>query len=50
MNHAVLVTGFGTYNGKEYYLVKNRCDTKTYQQANKLRKKQQIKQTTSKQA
>ena len=39
MNHAVLVTGFGTYNGKEYYLVKNRCDTKTYQQANKLRKK-----------
>ena len=27
MNHAVLVTGFGTYNGADYYLVKNRCDT-----------------------
>lgn len=24
LNHAMLVTGFGTYNGKDYYLVKNR--------------------------
>lgn len=47
MNHAVLVTGFGNYNGKEYYLVKNRCNTNTYQHANQLRK---IKQTASKQA
>ena len=24
LNHAMLVTGYGTYNGKEYWLVKNR--------------------------
>ena len=24
LNHAMLVTGYGTYKGKEYYLVKNR--------------------------
>ena len=23
VNHAMLVTGFGTYNGMDYYLVKN---------------------------
>ena len=25
LNHALLVTGYGTYNGKEFWLVKNRC-------------------------
>ena len=24
LTHAMLLTGYGTYNGKEYYLVKNR--------------------------
>ena len=24
LTHAMVVTGYGTYNGKDYYLVKNR--------------------------
>ena len=29
LTHAMVVTGYGTYNGNEYYLVKNRSATIT---------------------